>query len=59
MADKLKPCPFCRGKAKLTKVFWGHKFCEVECSYCRVRVSRETEQEVINVWNRRVNDGNL
>lgn len=57
MANELKLCPFCGGKSKLTRVFWGHRFFEIECSYCRVRVSRETEEEVIDVWNRRVTDG--
>ena len=58
MIDKLKPCPFCGGKAKtrsydyfvIPNVYWG-----VVCTKCftQTYVSFESEQKAIKFWNTR------
>ena len=59
---KLKPCPFCGGKAKLKTFTMGtfkkRKFVYVECCVCgnRTYVDREPDS-VEEAWNRRAEDG--
>ena len=58
MAEKLKPCPFCGGKARPFSYCDGIKFYGVQCTKClKANVDRcFTEKEARNAWNRRVND---
>lgn len=53
--DKLKPCPFCGGKALLWDI------CNVvKCTLCGVEtITYETEEEAIEVWNRRTDNGEV
>lgn len=56
MANDLKPCPFCGGKAK-TDTILGRP--GVTCTKCRAFMRAlfgEEENEVIEAWNRRVKD---
>lgn len=61
MSDKrLKPCPFCGGEARLYRsgshgffhlcMIGREAMVKIESRYFR------SEEEAINVWNRRVND---
>lgn len=47
--QKLKPCPFCGGKAKIT----GHLLYEIKCARCRVTLPQRYESDAIAAWNRR------
>ena len=53
MSDKLKPCPFCGGKAIVSgcdDTLWS-----VICKKCAASIDyNETKQEAIEEWNRRV-----
>ena len=53
--DELKPCPFCRGKAKLQSYYKDH--C-VYCTKCNASTMKwfPTEIEAIEAWNRRTDD---
>lgn len=62
---ELKPCPFCGGDAilshRLDEDIWTHntvKWYKIECSGCDVKTKdwpeSGAEEEVIEVWNRRV-----
>ena len=47
--EKLKPCPFCGGKA-----IWEHYgrwF--VECEKCGATISADSQQGVFDLWNER------
>lgn len=52
MSEKLKPCPFCGGKAKING---GSVLCYVRCESCKARVwsCYETKEEAIAAWNQR------
>lgn len=58
--DKLKPCPFCGGKAIITVL--QHRFTDLyfcSCEKCHIsQTSGEYtfRQEAINAWNKRSND---
>lgn len=61
--DKLKPCPFCGGKARimhLTSASGIETHSMVECRSCHIKtdyyVYEFGERNVIKVWNRRIND---
>lgn len=58
--NELKPCPFCGGKALTHEIFSDGFFdwCRVECKPCGVMmtVPRETGNEGINAWNKRINN---
>lgn len=47
--QKLKPCPFCGGKAKIT----GYLLYEIKCARCRVTLPQRYESDAIAAWNRR------
>ena len=54
--EKLKPCPFCGGEAKVlgTKYEGGDYY--IVCERCRVRVgSYSNPVEAIEAWNKRAN----
>ncbi len=56
MSNKLLPCPFCGGKAKLwtTKDSFDSNgwYSEVTCQHCNARTIGN-EDEAINAWNAR------
>ena len=70
MAEGLKPCPFCGGKAGIwaptprISRYREYIFCIV-CQNCDLMFGYdedyggifETDQEAIEAWNRRANDG--
>ena len=50
MSDKLKPCPFCGGEARLI----GHSPYSITCCKCRATtVICNTPDDAIDAWNRR------
>jgi Lar family restriction alleviation protein len=55
MTEKLKPCPFCGGEAKIHNTYDG--MFQIECTNCFARVFYDrTKKSVINRWNRRVDN---
>ena len=51
MSDKLKPCPFCGGEARLI----GHSPYSITCCNCRTTtVICNTPDDAIDAWNNRV-----
>lgn len=60
---KLKPCPFCGGKAKLRKneffrvADWWYAACgNPDCGVYAETVDRPTPQEAAELWNRRAGE---
>lgn len=54
--DKLKPCPFCQGKAWLQHIEYPEDtWYNPQCSECKAgwMESYETKDEAINAWNER------
>ena len=72
MTDKLKPCPFCGGKAKIythikateykNGVWTEYKpevwrvMCDARVDCCALLNKFDTKQEAIEAWNRRANE---
>ena len=69
MTEKLKPCPFCGGKASVTDVIPPRLYIEdtaycVFCASCDLLFGFDmdyggefaTEKEAVEAWNRRVSD---
>lgn len=61
---KLKPCPFCGGKAKLRKneffrvADWWYVACDnPHCGAYVETVVRPTQQDVVEIWNARCEKG--
>lgn len=54
--NELKKCPFCGGEAET----WEENFggWRLYCTKCGVAFHGGTEEEVIEAWNRRVDDDN-
>lgn len=53
--EKLKPCPFCKGKINLIHGFRNITF--FKCEKCKAIISfdgNETEEKAIKCFNRRV-----
>lgn len=54
MMSKLKPCPFCGGKAVLTLSHCQDGTYVVGCVDCNCEMDyMETKEETIEAWNRR------
>lgn len=59
MTEKLKPCPFCGGKATLTEYRFAFYQCKVECTTFGCGIStmlykgEKADKEAIKAWNRR------
>ena len=56
---KLKPCPFCGGKAKINKMPYGDNY-KVYCPKCGIamgftysHIHPKTEEEAVTAWNTR------
>ena len=59
MTEKLKPCPFCGGKAVYSSITFlhGDDQCHVECEKCGFTTENfKTRYDAIDAWNRRAND---
>lgn len=64
--SELKPCPFCGGRMRVDyelhplryAVVHVSKFYFTDICYGGTDYEYRTEEEAIEVWNRRVNDGN-
>ena len=62
MNDKLKPCPFCGGKAEMNKIeyeYYGEDVAKyyVECFSCCSSSDRYlTDRLAVDAWNRRVDN---
>ena len=57
----LKPCPFCGGKCcvceAITNIWQAHcQDCDCSVSTDRYNMGFVTQQEAVEVWNRRHND---
>lgn len=52
MSDKLKPCPFCGGKAKVYWNVWSYEF--VKCETCGATTGEFADNKgSIRAWNMR------
>ena len=69
--EKLKHCPFCGGRPEFIKSFYGWMSLDengkeifgdngmIRCTQCGIRTRETRECDVIEAWNRRVdNDTN-
>lgn len=61
--DKLKPCPFCGGKAVLEHEYATPGYSYIRCKECGVKgltfimkFERSSDQEAIEAWNRRADN---
>lgn len=53
--EKLKPCPFCGGKAYANETDWkGWWHGWVICEKCGAKIEKQTKDEAIEAWNKRV-----
>ena len=63
--DKLKPCPFCGGKARIIAFdpFDGYQgrctVYKVGCTKCFASINDPDEDKAIEAWNRRVSIGDF
>lgn len=69
--DKLKPCPFCGGEARVTIYAISDPVYTVQCQSCFAMIGREqqtwtglrgklfysTEEEAVEAWNKRYKEG--
>ena len=56
MTDKLLPCPFCGGEARLIEAECGTTIHAVECVLCQAKIGWFDEKErAIEAWNNRSN----
>ena len=67
MSKKLKPCPFCGGKAKQEESYYITGSCKLipqyyikcgnkECCLHVATCNRDTVEEAVEIWNRRVTE---
>lgn len=55
--DKLKPCPFCGGRAETNYAEFDYNFFGVSCQICGAYVYDYTSEDAaIEKWNRRINE---
>jgi len=57
--DKLKPCPFCGGAARIMldgEDLPDESFHNVYCTNCKVQFWVKSKTEAITAWNNRVQD---
>lgn len=57
MPNKLKPCPFCGGEAKIVREEYLYI---VRCTKCPCDMGRQwytRKKEAIKAWNRRADNG--
>lgn len=52
MMEKLKPCPFCGGEAKIMKMGYPHYIYCLKCG-AKVHGGTTSEKDSIKAWNRR------
>ena len=50
--ERLKPCPFCGGEAKIMKMGYPHWVYCLECG-AKVHGGTSSEKDSIKAWNRR------
>ncbi len=54
MNEKLKPCPFCGGKAELDEDYDSGNIFWVFCTRCGISTDTDyVSKEAIKAWNRR------
>jgi len=56
MTEKLKPCPFCGGEAKLNLLLGNYCVTCTECMGAIFPARGMTKEEAIEAWNRRAGD---
>ena len=57
MSERLKPCPFCGGRARVLE--WGHAS-RVECEHCLARIQEPWQKgEAVKLWNTRPTCSNV
>ena len=64
MSERLKPCPFCGGTAKVQRSYGFYKVYCTECKATNLKLvvggtcldSYKTRQEAIEAWNRRTDN---
>ena len=60
MPDKLKPCPFCGGRAEVWETSWGGRI--IKCQGCKVLFAlqgvgnADIDDRIREAWNRRINN---
>lgn len=54
--QKLKPCPFCGGKAKVWEDLFIRFSWTTYCVKCGASVREGTKEKVIEAWNKRVGE---
>lgn len=60
MSNELKPCPFCGTPVEVDedKFIRGDSLFRIECMGCGIHSGAfDDKNELIEVWNRRVDDG--
>ena len=57
MTEKLKPCPFCGGRAFIATYYphTDNQFYCIECSECGIQSAPDNIDELVTFWNNRVN----
>ncbi len=58
---KLRPCPFCGGKAELHSAFDGDEYAVVKCTKCDAKgaemwmhdYSQQQDADAVKAWNER------